>query len=131
MINISRKKIGTVLLFATDTITIFAIIQTAIFLRKSILPFFIQFPEFPSLNVTFFWWVFPVWIFFLFYEGLYTKRFSFWDEVQVLWKVAFLSTFAVFTILYLGKFGEQVSRTVLVAMSIISFPVLRIENRPF
>lgn len=126
MINISRKKIGTVLLFVTDTITIFAIIQTAIFLRKSILPFFIQFPEFPSLNVAFFWWVFPVWIFFLFYEGLYTKRFSFWDEVQVLWKVAFLSTFAIFTILYLGKFGEQVSRTVLVTMSLISFPVLPI-----
>jgi undecaprenyl-phosphate galactose phosphotransferase len=30
----------------------------------------------------------------------------------------------VFAILYLGKFGEQVSRTVLVVMSIISFPVL-------
>jgi undecaprenyl-phosphate galactose phosphotransferase len=126
MIKISRKKIGTFLLFLTDVITIVAIIQTAIFLRKEILPFFLTFPEFPALNVAFFWWVFPVWIFFLFYEGLYSKRFSFWDEVQVLWKVAFFSTLGVFTILYLGKFGEKVSRTVLVTMGIISFPILPI-----
>ncbi|MEN8264835.1 MAG: undecaprenyl-phosphate galactose phosphotransferase WbaP [Nitrospirota bacterium] len=124
MITISRKKIGTILLFIVDIITIFAIIEGSMFLRKSILPLFFRFPEFPSVSVIFFWWVFPVWLFFFIYEGAYTKRFSFWDEVQVLWKVAFFSTLGIFTILYLGKFGEQVSRTVLVVMGIISFPVL-------
>ncbi len=42
----------------------------------------------------------------------------------MLWKVVFFSTLGVFTILYLGKIGERVSRTVLVVMGIISFPIL-------
>jgi undecaprenyl-phosphate galactose phosphotransferase len=48
---------------------------------------------------------------------------SFWDEIKALWKAAFFSTLGVITILYLGKYGEQVSRTVLVLMGIISFPI--------
>ncbi|MEF9427042.1 MAG: undecaprenyl-phosphate galactose phosphotransferase WbaP, partial [Candidatus Mariimomonas ferrooxydans] len=95
-----------------------------IFLRKNILPYFLQFPEFPAKGVTAFLWVLPVWLLFFAYEGLYTKRFSFWDEIKVLWKVCFFSTVGVFSILYLGKIGEQVSRTVIVVMGIISFPVL-------
>jgi len=103
---------------------VFIILNSAIAIRKSILPSLFSFPDFPGIDFTFFWWVFPVWLFFFAYEGLYTKRLSFWDEVKVLWKVAVFSTLGVFTILYLGKFGEQVSRTVLVVMSVISFPVL-------
>ncbi len=67
-----------------------------------------------------------MWFFFFMYEGLYTKRFSFWDEVKVLWKAAFFSTLIVFAILFLGKVGEKVSRTVLVVMGIIAFPVIPI-----
>ncbi len=95
-------------------------------IRKNILPYFFHFPPFPPINFTFFWWVFPVWLFFFVYEGLYSKRFSFWDEVKTLWKAVFFSTLGVFTILYLGKSGEKVSRTVLVLMGFISFPLLPI-----
>jgi undecaprenyl-phosphate galactose phosphotransferase len=119
-----RRNLGAALLFITDFITIFIVLQSAIIIRKNILPYFLQFPEFPHIDFTFIWWIFPVWLFFLAYEGLYTKRLSFWDEVKLLWKVAFFSTLAVFSILYLGKIGEQVSRTVLVVMGIISFPIL-------
>ena len=120
----SRKIFGIILLFLIDAATVFTALQGAIFLRKHILSSFFEFPEFPQIDVTFFWWVFPVWLFFLAYEGLYIKRFSFWDEVKMLWKVVFFSTLGVFTILYLGKIGERVSRTVLVVMGIISFPIL-------
>lgn len=119
-----KKKLGTFLLFLTDIITVFLVLQGALFFRLSILPHFFRFPDFPQINFTFFWWIFPVWLFFFSYEGLYSKRYSFWDEVKMLWKVTLLSTFGVFTILYLGKFGERVSRTVLVLMGVISFPVL-------
>ena len=118
------KRLGTFLLFITDISTVFIVLQCALFLRQNVLPHFFRFPNFPQINFTFFWWIFPVWLFFFSYEGLYSKRFSFWDEVKMLWKVAALSTLGVFTILYLGKFGEQVSRTVLVVMGIISFPVI-------
>lgn len=119
-----KKKLGTVLLFIIDVVTVFIALQGAIFLRKNILPYFLQFPEFPAIDFTFFWWVFPIWFSFFVYEGLYTKRFSFWDEIKVLWKVIFFSTVAVFSVLFLGKIGEQVSRTVIVVMGIISFPIL-------
>ncbi len=127
-----KKRLGTVLLFIIDIVTVFLALQGAIFLRKNILPYFLEFPEFPAKDFTAFWWVFPVWLSFFAYEGLYTKRFSFWDEIKVLWKVIFFSTVAVFSILYLGKIGEQVSRTVMVVMGIISFlllPLIRINAK--
>lgn len=119
-----KRNLGKALLFIVDIMTIFFVLEGSIFIRKKILPHFLTFPEFPQIDFTFFWWVFPVWLFFFAYEGLYTKRFSFWDEVKMLWKVIFFSTLSTFTILYLGKFGQQVSRTVLVVMGIISLPIL-------
>jgi undecaprenyl-phosphate galactose phosphotransferase len=121
-----KKFLSIFLLFLTDVIAIFIVLQGAMYIRKNILPHFHEFPEFPQINFTFFWWVFPIWLFFLAYEGLYTKRFSFWDEVKALWKAAFFSTLGMFTVLYLGKVGEKVSRTVLVLMGIISFPIFPI-----
>ena len=117
-----------------DMISIIILLQCSMAVRKNILPYFLHFPKFPEVNFTFFWWVFPVWIFFFVYEGLYTKRLSYWDEIKVFWKVVLFSTLGVFTILYLGKFGERVSRTVLVVMSVISFPlfpIIRMNEKRF
>lgn len=119
-----KRTLTMVLLITADLFTILLVLQGAILMRKNILPHFGTFPEFPLIDFTFFWWIFPVWLFFLTYEGLYAKRFSFWDEVKMLWKAVFFSTLATFAILYLGKVGEQVSRTVLVLTGIIAIPVL-------
>jgi undecaprenyl-phosphate galactose phosphotransferase len=129
-----KRQLGTVLLFAGDIMAVFIALQGALFLRTKVFPYFIQFPVWPEKDIRDFWWVFPVWILFFTYEGLYTKKFSQWDEIKVLWKVIFFSTIAVFSILYLGKVGQKVSRTVLVVMSVISFPLLpfiRIETKKF
>ncbi len=128
----TKRSLGIFALFVADAVTIFIVLQGAIFLRKDVLPRFHAFPPYPHESFTFFWWVFPVWLFFLAYEGMYTKRFSFWDEVKMLWKVVFFATLATFSILYLGKVGERVSRTVLVLMGIISipvFPIIRINAK--
>jgi undecaprenyl-phosphate galactose phosphotransferase len=122
----TRRNLGIFILIIIDVASIFIILHSAIFIRKEVLPYFLRFPEFPQINFTFFWWVFYVWMFFMAYEGLYTKKFSFWDEVKMLWKVSFFSTAGVFAILYLGKFGDQVSRTVLVVMGLISLPLMPI-----
>ena len=121
-----KRSLVTALLFTADLLTILFVLQGAIYTRKNILPHFWTFPRFPHIDFTFFWWIFPVWLFFFAYEGLYSKRFSYWDEVKMLWKVVFFSTLATFAILYLGKAGEQVSRTVLVLTGIIAIPVLPI-----
>ncbi len=127
-----KKNLSIALLLIIDIISIFIALEGAIFLRKNLLPHFLQFPEFPQIDFTFFGWVFPVWLAFFAYEGLYSKRFSFWDEVKMLWKGVFFSTVGVFSILYLGKVGAQVSRTVIVLMGMISFailPIIRINAK--
>ena len=91
----------TLSIFMADLAAVLVVFRLAVFLRASVLPFFYRgFPEqIPSYGLRELWWVFLVWVFFFYYEGLYTKRFSFWDEVGALWKVAFFSTVSVFTIL--------------------------------
>jgi undecaprenyl-phosphate galactose phosphotransferase len=119
-----KRRFGTILLFIIDIFGIFICLQGAIYLRTKVLPHFLEFPFWPVKSVTFFWWIFPVWLAFFVYEGMYSKRFSYWDEVKILWKIIFFSTIAVFSILFLGKVGERVSRTVLVVMGVLSVPVL-------
>jgi len=129
-----KKRLGTGILFFIDVSAVFLTLQISIVLRKNVLPYFLEFPEFPVKGYVVFVWVIPVWLLFFVYEGLYTKRFSFWDEIKVLWKSTFFSTLAVFSILYLGKVGEQVSRTVIVLMGLIALPLLplvRLNTKKF
>jgi len=107
------------------------VFRLAVLVRIRILPlFYAGFPSSLSFRgLTDIWWVFAVWIFLFYYEGLYTKRLSFWDEIRALWKVSFFSTVGVFTVLSVGKFGDVMSRTIVVVMGIISFlllPLIRI-----
>jgi undecaprenyl-phosphate galactose phosphotransferase len=125
-----RKVLGYIALLATDLLTIIIILELSILIRKHLIPSFIEFPEFIGGGITTYWWIFPIWISFFSYEGLFTKRFSLWDEVKQLWKTIFFSTLAVFSILFLGKMVEKYSRTVIVLMGIISLfllPAIRIN----
>jgi Undecaprenyl-phosphate galactose phosphotransferase WbaP len=95
-------------------------------MRTDLLPrFYSGFPAAPPFrSFGHIWWVFLVWIFFFYYEGLYTMRLSFWDEIRTLWRVSFFSTVGVFTILSVGKLGGEMSRTVVVLMGLVSVPLL-------
>lgn len=129
-----KRNVGIILLISIDIISILISLQGAILLRKFAMPYLIQFSEFQDKGILFYGWIIPVWLLFLIYEGLYSKKFSFWDEVKVLWKVSFFSTVAVFSILFLGKVGAKFSRAVIIIMGIISFPVLpviRINAKKF
>ena len=129
-----KKSIGIITLLIVDIIAVSATLKCVLFLRVSILPYFFNFPDSSLLTFSSFWWIYYVWLFFFAYEGLYTKRLSFWDEVNKLWKVSFFSTLAVFSVLYLGKFGEQVSRTVIVLMGVLSLallPLIRFYSKRF
>jgi undecaprenyl-phosphate galactose phosphotransferase len=118
-------------IFLSDLIMISFTYKIALFARIKVLPFF--YTGFPSVKpqMTFIgmWWVFVVWIFFFSYEGLYTRRVSFWDEVKALCKVSFLSTVGVFAFVSIGKLSEEISRTVIVMMGIMAvffLPAMRI-----
>ncbi len=124
-----RRRLGTIILFLSDIVILFLIAVLAITLRDIIPSLLPVFPEF-SRDISYAWWFFPVWITILAYEGAYTRRFTFWDEVKLLWKAALFSTLAILAIVFIGKIGASVSRTVVVFIGMISlivFPLLRIS----
>lgn len=123
-----RRRLGTIILILSDLVILFLITVLAIIIRD-ITPLII--PSYPvfTREISYAWWFFPIWICVLVYEGAYTKRFPLWDEVKLLWKVAFFSTLAILSVVFIGKFGESVSRTVVVLIGLLSlaiFPPLRL-----
>ena len=127
-----KKELEVITLLILDLLTFTIILELSMLLRKHVFPSFIGFPELLGKGLLTYWWIFPIWIFFFAYEGLLTKRFSFWDEIKQLWKSIFFSIVAVFSLLFLGKMGETYSRTVILLIGIISlfvFPVVRINAK--
>ncbi len=129
--SLIKNTLYVSLLVLIDLIVLFLIFHIARYLRIHLLPmFYAGFPEeAPFRKLSKAWWLFPVWLFFLFYEGLYSKRFSFWDEVNALWKVAFFSTVGIFAIVSLERLSDIVSRTSIIlmgALSLVALPLLRI-----
>jgi FlaA1/EpsC-like NDP-sugar epimerase len=77
-------------------------------------------------------WVISVWLFFFYYQNLYNKRFTVWDEMEALVKASFFSTAAVFAIISIGKLGDEVSRTLVVVMRFLAMliiPLLRVTTK--
>lgn len=96
------------------------------FIRAEILP--LIHPAFaatvPTGEMARLWWVFAIWLFFFYYEGLYTKSLSFWDEIKNICKSVFFASVGVFAIASVGKLGDDVSRTVIILMGVISLFLL-------
>ncbi|MBI5849125.1 MAG: undecaprenyl-phosphate galactose phosphotransferase WbaP [Nitrospirae bacterium] len=126
MNNKIRKIIELLALLLADTGAVFLMFELAVLIRK-VLPLVFQssFPgDAPIAGPLRLWWIFVVWICFFYYEGLYTRIFSYWDEIRVLWRVAFLSTIGIFTIASAGKISDEISRTVVVLMGIAAVGLL-------
>lgn len=113
-------------LLLIDLILITVAIHLSTYIRVHVLPLLYSGfpPELPFKSLLDIWWIFPVWIFFLYYEGLYGNQFSFWDETKASWNSIFFSTIGVFIIVSVGRLSEEISRTVTVLMGIFSFIIL-------
>jgi Undecaprenyl-phosphate galactose phosphotransferase WbaP len=124
-----RHRLGIIILFLSDLVILILITALAIIIRDIIPRVSSLLPQF-SREFSYAWWFFPIWLTILAYEGAYTRRFTLWDEVKLLWKVALFSTLAILTIVFLGQIGLLVSRAVVVfigALSLVLFPVLRLS----
>ncbi len=129
-LNKIKNWVESLVLFFIDIGILFLSFRLAVVIRTGVLPIFYGgFPE--ELAFTGYremWWIFVVWVFFFYYEGLYARRFSFWDEIKALWLASFFSTTGVFTIVSIGKLTADISRTVTILMGavfILSAPLLR------
>ncbi len=125
------QKIFTIfLLILADAFVVFICYFLAHFLRDQIFPIFIRFPA-PLLPfgvfITRYYLIFAYIIAFA-YEGLYTQRFTSWEETKRLWRGAFVATALTIIAIYVSR-SYMVSRIVVVLAFIsglILLPLVRI-----
>ncbi len=126
--TVNRVKTAVEFLIAAlfDICSLLAMFQLSVMIRIHMLPqIYAGFPlKMQYRSFEHIWWIFLVWLFFFYYEGLYTKRFSYWDEIRVLCRVSFFSTVGIFTILSIGKLSGEISRTLIILMGILAIPFL-------
>lgn len=121
-------------LFALDIASFLLLFELAHFLRTDVLPgiFPVFPPTIPPNDPLRFWWIFLVWIFFFYYEGLYSRKFSHWDEIKTICKASFFAAVAIFAIASIGKISESISRTIIALMGLSAFvllPALRMSAK--
>ena len=130
----ARKWIGVVLLMAMDLLVYAFSLCLAHGLRVALNKVVtIQFNT-PFRFYIALWWIPFIFIAVYVYEGLYTRRSPYWDEVGRLLRADFLGTWAVFAILTLLKMSEQYSRLLLVLMGIflvLLHPLVRLWGKRF
>lgn len=131
--NKLKTATETLILFVVDLISIQAIFYLSVIIRIKVLPLIYPgFPqELPFKSFLSIWWIFLVWGFFFYYEGLYSQRFSFWDEIKTLWKASLFSTVGIFTIVSIGKLSAEISRTVTILMGVMAIPLLPLVRMTF
>jgi undecaprenyl-phosphate galactose phosphotransferase len=73
-------------------------------------------------------YVASVWIIIFAYEKLYTKRYTFWDEIKVLLKSSSISFSFILIAIFITKSHQQFSRPIVLLawlMSLVLFPIFR------
>jgi Undecaprenyl-phosphate galactose phosphotransferase WbaP len=131
--NWIKAQTETLIIFVMDVLFILGIFKFAKTVRTDILPFvYSGFPaEEPFRSGTYIFLVVLIWVFFLYYEGLYTRRYSYWDEIRALWRVSVFSTIAIFTITSIVNIGDEISRTVILLMGIVAIVLLPLFRMTF
>lgn len=135
IIKLIKKVLQVFCLIIIDLFAFYASLFIAWTLRSEVMPYLI--PHVPVFNFSYIhfvslWWILAVFIFFIFYEGLYESNLPFWDEVKNIVKSISLASIVVMAIVTLGKMGDIVSRLVLLGMWVLSifiFPLFRLWGK--
>jgi len=130
------KKITQILgLISVDLLAFYSSLFIAWTTRAKIIDtFFPDLPPFSYSHFISFWWIPAIFIFFIFYEGIYEKNLPFWDETKGLVKSISLASITLLAIVTLGKLGDKISRFVLLGTwltSIFAFPIFRLWGKKF
>ncbi len=134
--NRRKKHFEIALLSVIDLVAILLVLGIAFLIRAVFLPAISPNPwqETNTEHLRSSAWIVLVWMLFFYHEGLYTKRFSFWDEVKMLWKVSFFSTVGAFVVVSMAQLSHLVPRTLIVLTGLVSLalvPLVRIQTRRF
>jgi len=109
-----------------DLLLLLFLLYLSIVIRTKIVPLF--FSDLPFFNHSFkkYLWLVGVHFGVMIYEGAYSKRLTFWDEVKLLWKSTFLTGVIVAVILFVSKQAIEYSRLVVLTWLFLCFIVLPI-----
>jgi undecaprenyl-phosphate galactose phosphotransferase len=133
-----KKIITLLILIFSDFIVVFASFLLAYLVRDNILPRLfgkfgiVSLPSF-SYFLKYFYFA-GIWIIIFAYEKLYTKRFHFWKEVNVLVKSTTIASSMVMIMIFISRKQLLFSRTVIILALLISlflFPLSRFLVKNF
>ncbi len=122
-------------LLLIDYLVVFALYSLALLIRIKILPAFhiLYQDRLPEKFSTFFFIFLFIYIVIFLFEGIYTKRIPFWREYERIIKGSSLAILIIFSIVSIGKFSPDVSRTVLLLgyiLIIIFLPLFKLLIKP-
>jgi len=127
-----KKSITLVILILSDILIVLVSYILAFFIRSDILPqLFVRFREIelaPFSNFMQYFYMAGVWTIIFAYEKLYTKRYSFWEEVKVLLRSTTIASSAIMIIIFIARRHIEYSRTIVVMawlLSLFLFPAFR------
>lgn len=112
----ASQFLATLVLIMADLACLLSAFSLAFIIRIKILPAItsIYIAQIPKAMLNRLWMIVLVYVLCLSYEGLYTKRLSFWEETKQLVKATTLAFLLMMAIISLGRLDDYVSRTVLV-----------------
>ena len=114
--QLGKSVLAGITLLLTDLLAIFLALLAGLSVRLYILP--VISPRFThDIPQTFFnniWWITVILISCFAYEGLYSKRLTFWREARNVVKAISLGLLLILALIFLAKLGGEFSRTTLV-----------------
>jgi undecaprenyl-phosphate galactose phosphotransferase len=124
-----KKLLSFILLVLFDVLTIIVSYLAAYFLRTHILSLFFK-EVTASLPFQIFisrYYLVTPFILIFGYEGLYHRRFEFWQETRLLWKSNFIATAIIMIILFITQ-GFIVSRAIVIIAFVLNLLLLPMQR---
>lgn len=117
-----KSFVSRFFLLATDIATLFVAIFLAFMLRQWCDCFDRTTPS-DIVHYLQFWLIYGVVLTLLYVEGIYSKRYDFWQELERIIKAIFLSAVFVFAVLAMTKHSDSYSRFIIL-MTFVIFGIL-------
>lgn len=124
----TKNYFGMLILAGFDFMVLAMTFNLAILMRVKLFPFFDPDMPFFSYSKAQYSWLFPVFLIIFLYEGLYSRRWSLWDEIKIEVKSVAISVIAVFSVLFIMKKGHEFSRALIITQAILiifTWPIIR------
>lgn len=121
---VNRKEFTEIFVFVLlDAIFLFLVLKLSIFFRSDVLNFVFKnlSPYSTNYDLTLVTIFIPLWLIFLMYEGVYTRKMFFWDEVVAIWKSSVIVPVLMFFVISVLKISGDVSRFVIISSGFLSF----------